>query len=88
MSIPGTLIVAHARDAVKSPSPRITVVQRSLFYRDAKKDALLTATEGFEPSASGNLPSGQQSVSASTYLTCPHYTTKYSDQGYELITIW
>jgi hypothetical protein len=38
------------------------------FYRDAKKDALLTATEGFEPSASGNLPSGQQGVSASSCL--------------------
>jgi hypothetical protein len=25
-------------------------------------NALLTATEGFEPSASGNLPSGQQGV--------------------------
>ena len=25
-----------------------------------KSDALLTAPEGFEPSASGNLPSGQQ----------------------------
>jgi hypothetical protein len=26
----------------------------------ATRDALLTATDGFEPSASGNLPSGQQ----------------------------
>jgi hypothetical protein len=60
---------------------------RILFRWDAKKDALLTATEGFEPSASGNLPSGQQGVSASfCLLACiiPQYVAKKVTNGSQL----
>ena len=43
-----------------------------------KNDALLTATEGFEPSASGNLPSGQQGACISELLAkpCSSYTAR------------
>ena len=53
----------HLSHSLSSPFGSHTVTWE-LDDPQTQSDALLTATEGFEPSASGNLPSGQQSVAA------------------------
>jgi len=49
-------------NGLKATKGRGLVLQLFIPTRTPKSNALLTATEGFEPSASGNLPSGQQGV--------------------------